>query len=90
MIQIELTSTTFKLKEGTKSAYHETEKMVSIIDEYKYNNIITSSPFFRRLGGSETAKKSHTSQGYKVTRLTSKSPDMDTKVVREFRFICND
>lgn len=90
MLQIELTTTTFELKEGTKSAYKETKKEVSTIDEDTYSKIITSSPFFRRLGGSETAKKGYTSNGYKVVKLTSKSPDRETKIVRQFKFSHND
>ena len=58
------------------------------IDLIQYNNItnVDTLKWFRRLGGSETAKKNYTSRGYIITRLTSTSPDRTIKVVREFNF----
>lgn len=41
--------------------------------------------FFRRLGGSEYAERSHTPVGYIVTRLVSTNPDRTTRIVRRFR-----
>lgn len=87
MRKIQLTKTTYNLKAGTKGAYKETEREVSDIQEQEYINIINSCPFFRRLGGSETATRGYTSWGYKVVRLVSKSPDREVKVVRDFKFI---
>jgi hypothetical protein len=59
------------------------------IDLTQYDNITNEDTlkWFRRLGGSETAKKNYTSRGYIITRLTSTSPDKTIKVVREFNFI---
>ena len=42
--------------------------------------------WFRRLGGSETAQRSYTCYGYVIYKLTSSSPDRQTKSVREFNF----
>ena len=58
------------------------------IDLIQYNNItnVDTLKWFRRLGGSETAKKNYTSRGYMITKLTSTSPDRTIKVVREFNF----
>jgi hypothetical protein len=58
------------------------------IDLIQYNNItnVDTLKWFRRLGGSETAKKNYTSKGYMITKLTSTSPDRTIKVVREFNF----
>jgi N-acetyl-anhydromuramyl-L-alanine amidase AmpD len=42
--------------------------------------------FFRRLGGSESVQRAYTCYGYKVDKLTSTSPDKQTKVIREFNF----
>lgn len=41
--------------------------------------------FFRRLGGSEYAERSHTPRGYIVTRLVSTNPDRTIRIVRRFR-----
>ena len=83
---ITMVKTTYNIKEGTKSVFVEVKKEVTKISEEQYTNIIESAPFFRRLGGSETITKSYTSKGYVPVRLTSKNPDRDVKVVREFDF----
>lgn len=78
----------YQLKQGKKTVYELTEETVKEIDERQYSNIVNrnTQQFFRRLGGSETAESNYTCFGYKVTKLTSKSPDRDLKVVREFKF----
>ena len=86
MYKITLTQTTFELKAGTKTAYKQTEHTTKEIDEQHYKNIIESCPFFRRLGGSETITRAYTSKGYVPVKLTSISPDRQTKIVREFKF----
>ncbi len=75
-----------ELKAGTKTVYTETENTTKDITEDQYNNYLSSLPFFRRLGGSETMQKNYTSQGYRMTKLTSKSPNKAIKVVRIFSF----
>lgn len=71
-------------KEGTKTVYTETDRYNSDFTETQYNNCINASPFFRRLGGSERQEKSYTKRGYKVTKITSISPDRNNKTVRLF------
>lgn len=86
MYKITMTKTTFALKQGTKGAYKETERETEDITETEYNYTINSCPFFRRLGGSETLTRAYTSKGYVPVKLTSISPDRETKIVREFKF----
>lgn len=87
-MKIELIKTEYELKVGTKTVYTEIETAQKEITETEYNNIIDSVSFFRRLGGTETIQRAYTSAGYKATKLTSKSPDRQTKVIRKFNFIC--
>jgi len=75
---------TFNLKEGTKTVFVSESVEEKAITEKEYNNIIDSSPFFRRLGGSEHHTKCYTSKGYKTYQLSSKNPSRDVKVVRTF------
>lgn len=42
--------------------------------------------FYRKLGGSETVKRRYTQAGYKVTYLSSISPNKEIKIVRNFKF----
>ena len=84
---ITLTQTNQVLKDGTKTVFI-TEEVSSEkeISEEVYNNYITSAPFFRGLGGSETLTKGYTSSGYKVVKIVSKNPSKDVKTIREFNF----
>jgi len=77
-------------KQGYKTVYTETENETREITEQEYNNITSNDTvkFFRRLGGSETLVRSYTCAGYKVVKLTSTSPDKETKVIRTFKFEC--
>ena len=77
---IQLTET--RIENGTKTIEEKT------IDFKTYNNITDTKTlqWFRRLGGSETARKNYTSRGYLVTKLISTSPDKSIKVIREFNF----
>lgn len=74
------------LKAGTKTVYETISTEESIISEKEYNNIIESSPFFRRLGGSEHHTRCYTCRGYKTYQLSSKSPDRQQKTIRTFDF----
>lgn len=85
---IQMTKTQYELKAGTKTVYTEIESERKEITETEYNNIIDSVSFFRRLGGTETIQRAYTSAGYKATKLTSTSPDKQTRVIRKFNFIC--
>ena len=74
-LSITMSVATFELKSNTKTVFVPSSEGVvtSVITEKEYNNIIESSPYFRRLGGSETAAKCYTEAGFKVYRLTSKT-----------------
>ena len=51
----------------------------------EYFNYLSGVEFFRNLGGYEKVEKSYTHKGHIPTRLTSISPNKDTKVVRKFK-----
>lgn len=61
----------------------------TLIDRRFYDNMTNKDTlkFFRRLGGSETAQRTYTCNGYLITRLLSKSPDRSIKVERLFKAI---
>ena len=65
-----------------KTTYKLVSSEESEVDMEHWNNIISASPFMRRLGGSETNTKGYTRLGYMVIRNVSKSPDRKIKVVR--------
>ena len=72
----------------TKTTYIEVSKETKEIFEKDYylttnNNTIK---FFRNFGAKETAKRSNTVEGIKITKLTSISPDKQSKIVRAFKF----
>ena len=80
MYTIQLTET--RIENGKKTIE------VKTIDKEQYNNItdVQTLKWFRRLGGSERARKNYTSKGYLITKLISTSPDKSTKVIRHFNF----
>lgn len=51
-----------------------------------YCNAVDAVPFFRGLGGSERVECSYTPIAYLPVRISSVSPDKQTRVVREFQF----
>lgn len=73
-------------KPGFKTVYELIETETETITETQYNKIITSAPFFRRLGGSCTQQRAYTEAGYKVYKDILISPDKETKTIREFKF----
>ena len=85
-LQITLNTVRSELKEGTKTVFVQTSNESEVITEQVYNNYVTSAPFMRRLGGSETLTKNYTSAGYKVCKIVSKNPSRDEKVERTFNF----
>ena len=74
----------YELKEGTKTVYVLKEKTVKDITEREYDNYISSSRFFRNLGGSEY--KERECLGGRFWKMISKSPDQSIKIVRYFDF----
>lgn len=81
-VKITMIKTGYK-KEGTK--WTETEREEKQIDEEFYNNVVSAKKFMRNLGGTETHKKSYTSQGNIVTHINSISPSKMEKSVYEFK-----
>lgn len=88
MKTIELTTTKLEKNPNTKTTYIEVSKTIESIDLNQYNRITNEDTlkFFRRLGGSETATKGYTSEGYKIVKLISTSPDKQNRTIREFKF----
>ena len=84
--KIEICESFQSLKEGTKTVFVEDAKEIRNIEREEYARYIDAAPFFRSLGGSETITSSYTCTGYVPVRLVSKSPNRDTKIVREFKF----
>ncbi len=80
-MKIILTQTT--VKRGVKQ-----REEVKEISEKEYNLLTNNDTlkFFRRLGGTETVRKTYTCKGLVITKLISTSPDKEIKVVREFNF----
>lgn len=87
--QIIETKTIWTKNPNTKTTYIKEWEEVTELTEKEHHN--TTSPdtlkWFRRLGGSETVVMGYTCAGYLCTRLTSTSPDKETKYVRSFKFI---
>jgi hypothetical protein len=84
----QIKTTRFDLKEGTKTVYVERSQMTQDLTQEQYDNITSKETlaFFRRLGATETATREYTRRGYVITRLVSKSPSREEKVIREFMF----
>jgi hypothetical protein len=76
----------FELKPGTKTVWLSVKTKNTELSETDYNRVVDASPFFRRLGGSETHTKNYTSRGYKTVQIVSKSPCRTLKTVRTFEF----
>lgn len=88
MYTIILTETRLSKNPNTKTTYLVESKEVETITDKQYNLLTCNDTikWFRRLGGSESLQRAYTCAGYKVYKMTSKSPDKHTKVVREFKF----
>ena len=87
-IKITLTETRLTKNPNTKTTYIIDSKEVSEVTK-KQHSLTTNDDtckFFRRLGGSETKQMNDTYLGYVCTKLTSTSPDRQTKVIREYKF----
>jgi hypothetical protein len=92
MIKIILNQKEYVKNPNTKTTYYIRSEETREITEKEFFNINNTDTlkFFRRLGGSESAIFGYTCNGYKVTRLTSTSPDKQIKIVRTFNFTYND
>ena len=74
---------------NTKTTYLNEDITKSLLTPKQYNLITNDNTlrWTRRLGGSETARRSYTAYGYNITKLTSKSPNGYNKIIREFKFL---
>lgn len=88
MITITLTETRLSKNPNTKTTYivgsKETKEVTQ--EQYDFTTNDETCKWFRRLGGSETKQMGYTFLGYICTKLTSVSPDRQTKIVREYSF----
>jgi len=73
---------------NTKTTYILEEEITENLTKEQYTNITSDDTLklFRRLGGIETAQRGYTCSGYLITKLTSKSPDKQLKIIRTFKF----
>ena len=87
-MQIEMLKIKLVKNPNTKTTYLEESRGVEEITETQYKNICSDDTlkWFRRLGGSESAERGYTCRGYKVVKLTSTSPNKQSKTIREFKF----
>ena len=88
MITITLTETKLSKNPNTKTTYTVDSKETKEVTQEQYELITKDETckWFRRLGGSETKQMGYTFLGYICTKLTSISPDRQTKIVREYSF----
>lgn len=75
----------------TITTYNNGQLKATEVKEITQNeyNLLTDKDtisFFRKLGGTETVKRHYTNQGYKITYLSSISPNKEIKIVRNFKF----
>jgi len=87
-MQIEMLKIKLVKNPNTKTTYLEESRGVEEITETQYKNICSDDTlkWFRRLGGSESAQRGYTCRGYRVVKLTSTSPNKQSKTIREFKF----
>jgi len=85
---IKLIKTNLLKNPNTKTTYFEDKKETTTIteQEYKYITHESTIKYFRSLGGGEHNEMRYTEYGYKTYKLTSTSPDKQTKTIREFEF----
>jgi hypothetical protein len=82
-----LVTTRYQLKPGSETVYEQiSETIDDNVTQEQYDNIVNATPFFRRLGGSETVTKANTSAGHGTVLIVSESPDRSFKTVRDFKF----
>lgn len=83
-----MTETELIKNPNTKTTYIVEEEKTEEITREQYKNITSDETleWFRNIGGTETAARRYTCRGYNITRLTSTSPDRQTKIIRQFKF----
>jgi hypothetical protein len=87
-MEITMIKTSLVKNPNTKTTYIVDGQKTEQITKQNYNNIVSkdTQKWFRSLGGSETAKRTYTSRGYLITKLTSVSPDRQNKNIYQFKF----
>ena len=88
MDTILMKQTKYRKNPDTKTTYILEETETREISVKQYQNITGEQTlkWFRSLGGLESVQRGYTSRGYLITKLTSKNPNRQIKVVREFDF----
>jgi hypothetical protein len=76
--------TTNQEKHGSR--WITTSEDVKVINWEHYMNIIDAVPFFRGLGGTERVETNYTLWGKLPDKITSTSPDRESRTIREFIF----
>ena len=87
-MKIIMTRTELEKNPNTKTTYLTKEVETEEVTKKAYERITGEDTlnWYRRIGGTETAQRSYTCRGYNITRLTSISPDRQTKIIRTFKF----
>lgn len=86
MTKITQTQTKLIKKPGTKTVWIEEYTKQSEVSEEFYRNYVNAASFFRRLGGSVTQSKDHTSCGYLVVMDVTTNPQRSERTVTEWTF----
>lgn len=88
MTKITLTTTRYTKKPGTKNAWAVLDTETEEVTEQQHRNATSDETckWFRRLGSSQSKQMEYTCSGYKCTKLTSTSPDKESKTIREYKF----
>lgn len=83
---IKLIKTQYEKNPLTKTTYNVVDVEERELSRREYNNITNEKTlkFFRSLGGSETALREYTAQGYLITELRSVSPNRQNKTIYKF------
>lgn len=88
MIICKVVTKHYSKKEGTKTVFSLDSEQESFLDsDLIESRYVDSMSFFKNLGGSESLKRCYSVAGLMPYLLTSKSPDRESKTIREFRYI---
>lgn len=81
--------TTTKMTPKGKTTWNIETVEKKICTKREYNNATSDDTIkcFRRLGGTETVSREYTSQGYKIVKIVSTSPNKQNRTIREYEFL---
>ena len=87
-MKILMTRTELEKNPNTKTTFNVVEETTEEINNTQFKRITEADTlkWFRRLGGTETTQRGNTCRGYNITKLTSISPDRQTKIIRQFKY----